>query len=79
MRAGRPKRIVRVCWERLAESPVRRSFNAHLRESFIHAPGQAGDIESEWAMARASIVEAGDRCCGCKVVGACHGDNARTR
>ncbi|TWW81631.1 hypothetical protein D4764_01G0014460 [Takifugu flavidus] len=78
-RPGRPKRIVRVCWERLAESPVRRSFNSHLRESFDHVPGEAGDIESEWTMFRASIVEVADRCCGRKVVGACRGGNARTR
>ncbi|TWW67270.1 hypothetical protein D4764_02G0003110 [Takifugu flavidus] len=74
-RPGRPKRVVRVCWERLAESPVRRSFNSRLRESFEHVPGEAGDIESEWTMFRASIVEAADRCCGRKVVGACRGGN----
>jgi len=56
IRPGRPKRIVRVCWERLAESPVRRSFN--------HVPGEVGDIESEWAMFCASIVEATDWSCG---------------
>ncbi|TWW73592.1 R2DM Retrovirus-related Pol polyprotein from type II retrotransposable element [Takifugu flavidus] len=78
-RPGRPKRVVRVCWERLAESPVRRSFNSRLRESFDHVPGEAGDIESEWTVFRASIVEAADRCCGRKVVGACRGGNARTR
>ncbi|TWW68222.1 hypothetical protein D4764_19G0000200 [Takifugu flavidus] len=77
-RPGRPKRVVRVCWERLAESPVRRSFNSRLRESFEHVPGEAGDIESEWTMFRASIVEAADRCCGRKVVGACRGGNTRT-
>ena len=51
VRPGRPKRIMRVCWESLAESPVRESFNSHLRESFDHVPGEAGDIdiESEWA------------------------------
>ena len=27
-------RIVRVCWEHLAEAPVRRSFNAHLCQPF---------------------------------------------
>ncbi|CAK6984874.1 hypothetical protein D4764_13G0007210, partial [Scomber scombrus] len=46
VRPGRPKRIVRVCWERLAESPVRESFNSHLRENFDHVPGEARDIES---------------------------------
>ncbi|TWW74493.1 hypothetical protein D4764_14G0004960 [Takifugu flavidus] len=35
--------------------------------------------ESEWTMFRASIVDAADRCCGRKVVGACRGSNARTR
>ncbi|TWW52999.1 R2DM Retrovirus-related Pol polyprotein from type II retrotransposable element, partial [Takifugu flavidus] len=48
-------------------------------ESFDHVPGEAGDIESEWAMFRASIAEAADRCCGRKVVGACRGGNTRTR
>ncbi|XP_072564341.1 uncharacterized protein [Paramormyrops kingsleyae] len=74
-RPGRPKRIVRVCWEHLAESPVRRSFNSYFRQNF----SQAGDIESEWVMFRASIVEAADRSCGRKVVGACRGGNPRTR
>ncbi|TWW62340.1 hypothetical protein D4764_04G0009870 [Takifugu flavidus] len=32
--------------------------------------------KSKWTMFRASIVEAADRCCGCKVVGACRGGNA---
>ncbi|TWW77340.1 hypothetical protein D4764_12G0007300 [Takifugu flavidus] len=77
-RPGRPKHIVRVCWECLAESPIRRSFNSHLRESFDHVLGEAGYIDSEWTMFRASIVEAADRCCGRKVVGACRGSNART-
>ncbi|KAK0156590.1 Craniofacial development protein 2 [Merluccius polli] len=79
VRPGRPKRIVRVCWERLAESPVRESFNSHLRESFDHVPGEAGDIESKWDMFRASIVKAADQSCGRKVVGACRGGNSRTR
>uniref|UniRef100_A0AAY5LCL8 Endonuclease/exonuclease/phosphatase domain-containing protein n=1 Tax=Esox lucius TaxID=8010 RepID=A0AAY5LCL8_ESOLU len=32
-RLGRPKRTVRVCWEPLAESPIREIFNSHLRQS----------------------------------------------
>ena len=48
----------------VADSPVRRSFNAHPRESFNHVPGEAGKIESKWAMFGASIVEAADRCRG---------------
>ncbi|TWW66922.1 hypothetical protein D4764_20G0009540 [Takifugu flavidus] len=46
------------------------STDHHLVESFDHVPGEAGDIESEWTMFRASIVEAADQCCGRKVVGA---------
>ncbi|TWW70386.1 hypothetical protein D4764_18G0011920 [Takifugu flavidus] len=63
----------------LVVSWLRWSFNSRLRESFDHVPGEAGDIESEWTVFRASIVEAADRCCGRKVVGACCGGNARTR
>ncbi|KAK7940110.1 hypothetical protein WMY93_003436 [Mugilogobius chulae] len=78
-RLGRPKRIIRVCWERLAESSVRQAFNSHLRESFSQLPGETGDIESEWTMFSASIVNAAAQSCGRKVSGACRGGNPRTR
>ncbi|KAI3362892.1 hypothetical protein L3Q82_001667 [Scortum barcoo] len=35
---GRPKHIVRVCWERLAEPSIREVFNSHLRENFSQIP-----------------------------------------
>ena len=54
-RPGRPKRIVRVCWERLAEPSAREIFNSHLRESFDQIPREAGDIESKWTMFSTSI------------------------
>ncbi|KAK3529134.1 hypothetical protein QTP70_016563 [Hemibagrus guttatus] len=69
-RLGRPKRIVRVCWERLADPSVRGVFNSHLRESFNQIPREVGDIESEWTMFSTSIVDAAIRSCGCKVSGA---------
>ncbi|KAI3356703.1 hypothetical protein L3Q82_003389 [Scortum barcoo] len=78
-RPGRPKRIVRVCWERLAEPSVREVFNSHLRKSFSQIPREAGDIESEWTMFSAFIVDAAVRSCGRKVSGACRGGNPRTR
>ncbi|KAK3571066.1 hypothetical protein QTP86_001313 [Hemibagrus guttatus] len=46
-RLGRPKRIVRVCWERLADPSVRGVFNSHLGESFNQIPREVGDIESD--------------------------------
>ncbi|XP_072572600.1 uncharacterized protein [Paramormyrops kingsleyae] len=79
VRPGRPKRIVRVCWERLAEAPVRWSFNSCLRQNSNCMPGEVGDIESEWTLFRTSIVEAAVRSCGCRVVGASRGGNPRTR
>uniref|UniRef100_A0A671V1W2 Reverse transcriptase domain-containing protein n=1 Tax=Sparus aurata TaxID=8175 RepID=A0A671V1W2_SPAAU len=78
-RPGRPKRIVRVCWERLAEPSIREIFNSHLRESFCQIPREAGDIESERTMFSTSIVGTAVRSCGRKVSGACHGGNPRTR
>uniref|UniRef100_A0A671UP04 Reverse transcriptase domain-containing protein n=1 Tax=Sparus aurata TaxID=8175 RepID=A0A671UP04_SPAAU len=78
-RPGRPKRIVRVCWERLAEPSAREIFNSHLRESFDQIPREAGDIESEWTMFSTSIVDAAVRSCGRKVSGACRGGNPQTR
>ncbi|KAI3375848.1 hypothetical protein L3Q82_004121 [Scortum barcoo] len=76
-RPGRPKRIVRVCWERLAEPSVREVFNSHLRKSFSQIPREAGDIESEWTMFSASIVDANRRSKleRRKVSGACRGGN----
>ncbi|KAK3558852.1 hypothetical protein QTP86_030442 [Hemibagrus guttatus] len=65
-RLGRPKRIVRVCWERLADPSVRGVFNSHLQESFNQIPREVGDIESEWTMFSTSIVDAAIRSCGRK-------------
>ncbi|KAK3512409.1 hypothetical protein QTP70_009831 [Hemibagrus guttatus] len=75
----RPKRIVRVCWERLADPSVRGVFNSHLRESFNQIPREVGDIESEWTMFSTSIVDAAIRSCGRKVSGAGRGGNPRTQ
>ncbi|KAK3534027.1 hypothetical protein QTP86_000639 [Hemibagrus guttatus] len=72
-RLGRPKRIVRVCWERLADTSVRGVFNSHLRESFNQIPREVGDIESEWTMFSSSI--GAIRSCGHKVSGAGRGGN----
>ncbi|TWW57277.1 hypothetical protein D4764_08G0012640 [Takifugu flavidus] len=76
---GRPKRLVRVCWESLVGEPVRLVFNSHLRQSFDRVPRAVGDIESEWAMFRSAIVEAAVASCGCKAAGAGRDGNPRTR
>ncbi|KAK3508031.1 hypothetical protein QTP70_010636 [Hemibagrus guttatus] len=78
-RLGRPKRIVRVCWEHLADPSVRGVFNSHLRESFNQIPREVGDIESEWTMFSSSIVDAAIRSCGRKVSGAGRSGNPRTQ
>ena len=78
-RPGGPKRIVRVCWERLVEPSDREVFNSHLQESFDQILREAGDIESEWTMFSTSIVDAAVRSCGRRVSGACRGGNPRTR
>ncbi|KAK3508584.1 hypothetical protein QTP70_034104 [Hemibagrus guttatus] len=78
-RLGRPKRIVRVCWERLADPSVRGVFNSHLRESFNQIQREVGDIESEWTMFSSSIVDTAIWSCGCKVSGAGRGGNPRTQ
>ncbi|KAK3510565.1 hypothetical protein QTP70_010565 [Hemibagrus guttatus] len=66
-RLGRPKRIVRVCWECLADPSIRGVFNSHLWESFNQIPREVGDIESEWTMFSTSIVDAAIRSCGRKL------------
>ncbi|KAK3507545.1 hypothetical protein QTP70_028447, partial [Hemibagrus guttatus] len=78
-RLGRPKGIVRVCWERLADPSVGGVFNSHLRESFNQIPREVGDIESEWTMFSSSIVDAAIWSCGRKVSGAGRGDNPQTQ
>ena len=64
VRTCKLKRIITVCQECLAESPVKRSFNFYPWESFDHVQGDAGDIELKWTRLRAAIVEVADRCCG---------------
>ncbi|KAI3361768.1 hypothetical protein L3Q82_002111 [Scortum barcoo] len=84
-RPGRPKRIVRVCWERLAEPSVREVFNSHLRKSFsqIQEAREAGDIESLSGPCSlpplSTLSQLAVRSCGRKVSGACCGGNPRTR
>ncbi|KAK3549912.1 hypothetical protein QTP86_015528 [Hemibagrus guttatus] len=78
-RLGRPKHIVKVCWECLADPSVRGVFNSHLWESFNQIPREVGDIESEWTMFSSSIVDAAIRSCGRKVSGAGCGGNPRTQ
>ncbi|KAK3531155.1 hypothetical protein QTP70_013252 [Hemibagrus guttatus] len=78
-RLGRPKRIVRVCWERLADPSVRGVFKSHLRESFNQISREVGDIDSEWTMFSSSIVDAAIRSCGRMVSGAGCGGNPRTQ
>ncbi|KAK3543028.1 hypothetical protein QTP70_008717 [Hemibagrus guttatus] len=78
-RLGRPKYIVRVCWEHLADPSVRGVFNSHLRESFNQIQREVGDIESEWTMFSSSIVDAAIWSCSRKVSGAGRGGNPRTQ
>uniref|UniRef100_A0A8C6MDN2 Endonuclease/exonuclease/phosphatase domain-containing protein n=1 Tax=Nothobranchius furzeri TaxID=105023 RepID=A0A8C6MDN2_NOTFU len=78
-RPGRPKRMVRVCWERMAEEPVKMVFSSHLRQSFDHILRAVGDIDSDWTLFPSAIVEAAVATCGRKVAGASRGGNPRTR
>uniref|UniRef100_A0A8C5CRJ5 Reverse transcriptase domain-containing protein n=1 Tax=Gadus morhua TaxID=8049 RepID=A0A8C5CRJ5_GADMO len=77
-RPGKPKRVVRVNWERLEEAPVLGIFNSHLRRSFSGIPVEVGGIEPEWAVFKASIAEAAVASCGLRVLGSSRGGNPRT-
>jgi len=61
------------------EDPVREVSNSHLRMNFSHISREVGDMQSEWITFKASTVEAADRGCGRKFIGACRGGNPRTR
>lgn len=54
--------MVRICWECLLESYLRRSFKSHLRDNFDHVLEEVGDVDSEWSMLRASVEVVGARC-----------------
>ena len=70
-RPGRPKQVVRVCWECLAENPVKMDLNSYLRRRrFNHILELVESMEYEWAMFRTAIVEAAARSCDNKVTGA---------
>lgn len=45
----KPKHIVRVCWESLAEIPVLEVFNAHLWHSFNSSPREMCVLDLEKA------------------------------
>jgi len=53
----KPKCVVRVKWERPLEAPVCGIFYSHLWKNFSCIPEEVGDMESEWTIFRASIVE----------------------
>ncbi|XP_036412867.1 B-cell receptor CD22-like [Colossoma macropomum] len=57
VRLSRPKRIVRVCWEQVAEAPVGNDFNSHHWEKFSHVLEEVGDMESEYAAMQLDNVE----------------------
>ncbi|KAJ0006646.1 hypothetical protein NQD34_013919 [Periophthalmus magnuspinnatus] len=59
-------------------APCQEVFNSHLQENFSLTPGEAGDMDSEWTMFSASVVDAAARSCGRKVCGACRGGNPPT-
>ena len=77
-RPGKPKRVVRVNWERLKEDPVREEFNCHLLRSFSDTPVEGEDIEHEWSVFKASIADAAAASCGFRAVGSSRGGNPRT-
>ncbi|KAK3509001.1 hypothetical protein QTP70_015948 [Hemibagrus guttatus] len=78
-RLGRPKRIVRVCWERLADPSVRGGFQIPPPGEFQPDPEGGWGLESEWTMFPSSIVDAAIWSCGHKVSGASRGGNPRTQ
>ena len=63
-RPPRPISIVRVCWETPAEDPVENDFNFHLCEKPTQVPQEIGDMEFEWNIDQAQIVEEAGVCDG---------------
>ncbi len=54
---GKPKPIIWVKWECLAEDPVWKIFNSQLQRGYSLILSEAGYMESEWALFKISIVE----------------------
>ncbi|TWW69735.1 hypothetical protein D4764_18G0005410 [Takifugu flavidus] len=76
----RVKRGAELSTDHHLVSPLSEGASTHASgRALTMSRGRRGTLESEWTVFRASIVEAADRCCGRKVVGACRGGNARTR
>ena len=55
--SDRQKWVVRVCLKCLAEDPVKKVFNSHLRQTLNHILDVVGDSESNLAMFRAAIAK----------------------
>lgn len=60
-------------------SEVHRVLISHLWKNFSLIQVEVGDIESKWAMFKASIVEADTKSFGQKVIGASRGGDPRAR
>uniref|UniRef100_A0A8C6KWE7 Endonuclease/exonuclease/phosphatase domain-containing protein n=1 Tax=Nothobranchius furzeri TaxID=105023 RepID=A0A8C6KWE7_NOTFU len=78
-RSGKPKHIVRVCWERLSEEPVKTVFNSHLRQSFNYVPGAVGVSTPSGPCSTLQLLQVAVSSCGHKVAGASCGGSPRTR
>ncbi|KAK3529991.1 hypothetical protein QTP86_009376 [Hemibagrus guttatus] len=63
-RLGRPKRIVRVCWERLADPLLRGSSTPTSERVSTRSQRRLG---TEWTMFSSSIVDAAIQSCSCKL------------
>jgi len=77
-RPRKPRCTTRVKWECLADDGVREDFQARIRERQSCVPPVCDDIEIEWSLFRAAVVEAAISSCGLKRVGVAHGGGVRT-
>lgn len=57
-RSGKPIHVVIMNFDHLVEAPFCKFFNSYLWKKFLGIPSKNGDMESKWALFKASIVEA---------------------
>jgi exonuclease III len=73
-RPSRPKKLVRIKWEALADRGTRLRFAEDLADRSFQVPAEEADVETEWLLFRTAVLGAATVACGVKRVGA---DSAR--
>ncbi|CAF3168871.1 unnamed protein product [Rotaria sp. Silwood2] len=68
-----PKKVFRIKWEALGDTPIRQKFANKVEQGYSQLPINEGDSESEWLLFRTAVIGAAADTCGLKRLGLVNG------